>query len=162
MFYMEEGIAFETKLGDGSEATSGIMGKLLGAAMRGITGETIFLTHFTNRGSGKQHVSFAAPYPGTIVPVDLAALGGEVILQKDAFLCAAMGTHITIAFNKKIEAYGTITTKLPKAEQQKARKLAMEILNEKANKDPYFKKVWESQKAFIESYKPYYDLTKFD
>jgi len=104
MFYMEEGIAFETKLGDGSEASSGIMGKLLGAAMRGITGETIFLTHFTNRGSGKQHVSFAAPYPGTIVPVDLAALGGEVILQKDAFLCAAMGTHITIAFNKKLGA----------------------------------------------------------
>jgi TRAP-type mannitol/chloroaromatic compound transport system substrate-binding protein len=68
----------------------------------------------------------------------------------------------SIEFNKKIEAYGTITTKLPKAEQEKARKLGFEILDEKSKKDPYFKKVWESQKAFIEKYKPYNDLTKFD
>ena len=68
----------------------------------------------------------------------------------------------TIKFNKKIEEYGTITTKLPKSEQQKARKLAIEIIDEKAKKDPFFKKVWESQKAFIEKYTPYNDLTKFD
>ncbi len=104
MFFMDEGISFETRLGDGSEASSGLMGKLLSAAMRGIAGESIFLTHFTNQGRGRQRVAFSAPYPGTIVPVDLAALGGEVILQKDAFLCAAMGTHITIAFNKRLGA----------------------------------------------------------
>ncbi len=104
MFFMDEGIAFETKLGDGTEATSGIMGKLLSAAMRGITGESIFLTHFTNRGAGRQRVAFSAPYPGTILPVNLATLGGEVILQRDAFLCAAMGTHISIAFNKRLGA----------------------------------------------------------
>jgi TRAP-type mannitol/chloroaromatic compound transport system substrate-binding protein len=95
------------------------------------------------------------------LPDDLKA-----IVEKAAMAATLQGYadfwQSSIAFNKKIEAYGTITTKLPKAEQQKARKLAMEILNEKANKDPYFKKVWESQKAFIESYKPYYDLTKFD
>ena len=68
----------------------------------------------------------------------------------------------SIEFNKKIEAYGTITTKLPKTEQEKARKLGFEILDEKSKKDPYFKKVWESQKAFIEKYKPYNNLTKFD
>ena len=68
----------------------------------------------------------------------------------------------SIEFNKKIEEYGTITTKLPKAEQDKARKLAFEILEEKSAKDPYFKKVWESQKAFLKKYKPYYNLTKFD
>jgi TRAP-type mannitol/chloroaromatic compound transport system substrate-binding protein len=68
----------------------------------------------------------------------------------------------SIEFNKKIEDYGTITTKLSKADQEKARVLGMEIINEKAAKDAFFKKVWESQKAFIEKYKPYNDLTKFD
>ncbi len=104
MFYMEEGITFETRLGDGSEASSGVLGKLWSAAKRGLTGESIFLTHFTNMGTGKQRVAFSAPYPGTIVPIDLAALGGQVILQKDAFLCAAKGTHITITFNQRLGA----------------------------------------------------------
>ncbi len=104
MFYMEEGITFTTKLGDGSDPSEGVLGKLWSAAKRGLTGESLFLTHFTNSGSGKQHVAFAAPYPGTIVALDLAALGGEVILQKDAFLCAALGTRITIAFTRRLGA----------------------------------------------------------
>jgi TRAP-type mannitol/chloroaromatic compound transport system substrate-binding protein len=95
------------------------------------------------------------------LPADLKA-----IVEKAAMAATFQGYadfwQSTIEFNKKIEAYGTVTTKLPKAEQEKARKLGMEIINEKAAKDPYFKKVWESQKAFIEKYKPYYDLTKFD
>lgn len=90
----------------------------------------------------------------------------KVIVEKAAMAATFQGYadfwQSSIEFNEKIEAYGTITTKLPKAEQEKARKLGMEIINEKAEKDPYFKKVWESQKAFIEKYKPYYDLTKFD
>jgi len=95
------------------------------------------------------------------LPADLKA-----IVEKAAMAATFQGYadfwQSTIEYNKKIEAYGTVTTKLPKAEQEKARKLGMEIINEKAAKDPYFKKVWESQKAFIEKYKPYNDLTKFD
>ena len=102
MMYMDDGIAFETKLGDGSEPSQGFMGKLLSAGARVLTGESLFMTHFTNRGFGKRKVAFAAPYPGSIVPFDLAALGGQVIVQKDAFLCAAMGTKVTMTFNKKI------------------------------------------------------------
>jgi uncharacterized protein (TIGR00266 family) len=104
MMYMEEGLTFESKMGDGSEPDSGMWGKLKGAGKRVITGESLFMTHFTNSGGGRQKVAFAAPYPGKIVPVDLAVLGGRLICQKDAFLCAALGTKVGIAFNKKLGA----------------------------------------------------------
>lgn len=104
MLYMKEGIDFVTKMGDGSEPEKGLFGKLLSAASRKITGESIFITHFTHRGAGKSHVAFAAPYPGTIVPVDLAEIGGSIIVQRDAFLCAALGTKISMHFNQKLGA----------------------------------------------------------
>lgn len=103
MMYMDEGIAFETKMGDGSNPNEGFMGKLLSAGSRLLTGESVFMTHFTNRGSGKQRVAFAAPYPGTVVPIDLAErTNNELIVQKDGFLCAALGTKISITFNKRL------------------------------------------------------------
>ncbi|MCW1886232.1 TIGR00266 family protein [Luteolibacter flavescens] len=104
MNYMEDGIAFETKMGDGSTPNEGFMGKLMAVGKRALTGESIFMTHFTNRGGGKKRVTFAAPYPGTVVPIDLSQQGGELLCQKDAFLCAAMGTQLGIAFNKKLGA----------------------------------------------------------
>ena len=102
MLYMKEGIEFEAKMGDGSEPDKGLFGKLLSAASRKITGESIFITHFTHHGVGKSHVAFAAPYPGTIVPLDLNQLRGSVIVQRDAFLCAALGTKISMHFNRKL------------------------------------------------------------
>ncbi|MWN76391.1 TIGR00266 family protein [Labilibaculum sp. A4] len=104
MLYMKEGIDFQAKMGDGSEPDKGLFGKLLSAASRKITGESIFITHFTHRGTGKSQVAFAAPYPGTIVPIDLEQLGGTVIVQRDAFLCAALGTKISMHFNRKLGA----------------------------------------------------------
>ncbi len=104
MMYMEDGITFETRLGDGSEPSQGFMGKLLSAGSRVLTGESLFMTHFTNRGYGKKKVAFSAPYPGSIVPFNLASYGGQVIVQKDGFLCAAMGTKVTMTFNRKIGA----------------------------------------------------------
>ncbi len=101
MNWMDDGISFEAKMGDGSQPNEGMMGKLFSAAKRTITGESIFLTHFTNSGRGKRRVAFAAPYPGKIIPVDMATIGGELICQKDAFLCAALGTQISIAFTKR-------------------------------------------------------------
>lgn len=102
MNYMEDGIVFETRMGDGSEPDQDIFGKLLSAGKRVISGESLFLTHFTNRGSGKKKVAFAAPYPGKIIPLDLAALGGRFICQKDAFLCAAFGTRLDITFTRRL------------------------------------------------------------
>ena len=102
MMYMEEGIGFESKMGDGSSPDEGFWSKAKQAGKRAITGESLFLTHFTNRGMGKQKVAFAAPYPGKIVAVDLAQSGGRLICQKDAFLCAAMGTKVGVAFNRKL------------------------------------------------------------
>lgn len=104
MMYMKEGITFEAKMGDGSEPGKGLFGKLLSAASRKITGESIFITHFTHRGVGKSHVAFAAPYPGTIIPLELDKLGGSVIVQRDAFLCAALGTKISMHLNRKLGA----------------------------------------------------------
>ena len=104
MLYMEEGIAFEAKMGDGSNPSQGFMSKVLSAGSRLITGESLFLTHFTHRGNGKSKVAFSAPYPGTIIPVDLAKEGGTLIVQKDGFLCAALGTKVSIHFNKKLGA----------------------------------------------------------
>ncbi len=103
MTYMEEGIHFEAKMGDGSEPEQGFFGKVMSVGKRAITGESIFMTHFTHHGAGKSHVAFAAPYPGKIIPIDLATIAGnDLLCQKDAFLCAAHGTKVTLAFNKKI------------------------------------------------------------
>ncbi|WP_245619874.1 TIGR00266 family protein [Desulfobacter vibrioformis] len=104
MNWMEQGIAFEAKMGDGSEADKGLMGKLFSAGKRALTGESLFLTHFTNQAHDKKRVAFSAPYPGKIIPVDMAAIGGHLICQKDAFLCAALGTKVSIAFNRKLGA----------------------------------------------------------
>lgn len=104
MNYMEEGINFEAKMGDGTEATSGMMGKLFGAGKRLLAGESLMITHFTNQGRGKQKVCFAAPYPGKIIPLNLQELGGEVLVQRDGFLCAAFGTKLDIAFTQKLGA----------------------------------------------------------
>jgi uncharacterized protein (TIGR00266 family) len=103
MLYMEDGIQFETKMGDGSQPNQGFMGKLLQAGTRMLTGESLFMTHFTNRGVGKRKVAFSAPYPGTIVPVDLTKINGNTLIaQKDSFLCAALGTSISIQFNQRL------------------------------------------------------------
>jgi uncharacterized protein (TIGR00266 family) len=103
MMYMTPGIQMETVFGDGSGSQkSGLMGALLGAGRRLLTGESLFMTVFTNHGQRKDRVAFAAPYPGKIIPMDLAALGGELVCQKDSFLCAARGVSIGIAFQKRI------------------------------------------------------------
>ncbi len=102
MNYMTGDIRFETRMGDGSE--SSLFGKLWGMGKRALTGESLFMTHFTNGGHSRQQVAFAAPYPGSVVPVDLGQTGGRLICQKDSFLCAAHGTRIGIAFSKRIGA----------------------------------------------------------
>ena len=102
MNYMDDGISFEAKMGDGSRPNEGVFGKLFSAGKRVITGESIFMTHFSNTGRGKKRVAFAAPYPGKIIPIDMADSGGELFCQKDAFLCAALGTRIDIAFTKRL------------------------------------------------------------
>ncbi len=102
MMYMGPGIEFETRMGDGSE--SGVMGKLFGAAKRAMTSESLFLTHFKNKSKHVDRVAFAAPYPGQIKAVDLGELGGELLAQKDAFLCAAKGTKLSVAFTKRLGA----------------------------------------------------------
>jgi len=104
MNWMEQGIEFEAKMGDGSEADKGFMGKLFSAGKRTLTGESLFLTHFTNQAHDKKRVAFSAPYPGKIIPVNMAAIGGQLICQKDAFLCAALGTKVSITFNQKLGA----------------------------------------------------------
>jgi uncharacterized protein (TIGR00266 family) len=106
MMYMTHGIEMETKFGDGSDADQGggFLGKALSAAKRVVTGESLFMTHFTAHAQGKSHVAFAAPYPGRIVPFDLSALGGEILCERDAFLCAAKGTEVGIAFSKRFGA----------------------------------------------------------
>lgn len=103
MTYMEEGIVFEAKMGDGSNPEEGFMDKMFNVGKRLFTGESLFLTHFTNQGSGKKKVAFSAPYPGTIQALNLAKLaGGSIYCQKDAFLCAAKGTKLDIAFTKRL------------------------------------------------------------
>ena len=100
--YMEDGITFEARMGDGSKPSGGLFDALLNVGKRVLTGESIFLTHFTNQGPAKRRAAFAAPYPGKIVPLNLAAHGGRFICQKDAFLCAALGTSITITLQRKL------------------------------------------------------------
>jgi len=102
MNYMEDGITFEARMGDGSEPDQGMLSKMLNMGKRAITGESLFLTHFTNRGAGKRRVAFAAPYPGKILALDLAKLGGRFTCQKDAFLCAAFGTKLDITFTQRL------------------------------------------------------------
>ena len=102
MMYMEDQVRFQTKMGDGSDPNQSLMGKLISAGTRVLTGESLFVTHFTNHGTRKQKVAFAAPYPGKIVPIELGMLGGSLIVQKDGFLCAAKGTKISITLNRRI------------------------------------------------------------
>ena len=102
MMYMEDGIEMETIFGDGSSQNSGFLGALMGAGKRLLTGESLFMTVFQNRRAGRSKVAFGAPYPGKIIPLHLAELGGEIIAQKDSFLCAAKGVSVGIAFNKRI------------------------------------------------------------
>lgn len=102
MVYMEDGITFEAMMGDGSRPNQGMMGKLLQAGSRIITGESLFITHFTNNGYGKKRIAFAAPYPGTIIPIDLNQVRNSLIVQKDGFLCAAFGTRLSLFLNRKI------------------------------------------------------------
>jgi uncharacterized protein (TIGR00266 family) len=100
--YMDEGIKMETIFGDGSQQTGGFMGKIWSAGKRLLTGESLFMTAFTHTGHGKARVAFASPYPGKIIPMDLSLLGGRVICQKDAFLCAAKGVSVGIEFQRKL------------------------------------------------------------
>ncbi|MGG0410397.1 TIGR00266 family protein [Peribacillus simplex] len=105
LMMMEDQIKMETIFGDGSSnSDSGMMGKLFGAGKRLLTGESLFMTAFTNEGRDKKHVSFASPYPGKIIPMDLSELGGKIICQKDAFLAAAKGVSVGIEFQRKIGA----------------------------------------------------------
>jgi len=101
MMYMQAGIEMDTVFGDGSQQ-GGLFGKLMGAGKRLLTGETLFTTVFQNTATSKQRVAFAAPYPGKIVPIDLRALGGTLLCQKDSFLCAAKGVSLGIAFQQKL------------------------------------------------------------
>jgi len=103
MNYMEDGITFEAKMGDGSSA-EGFFGSLLGAGKRVLAGESLFMTHFTNRHPEKRRVAFAAPYPGHIIPIDLSEMNDNLLCQKEAFLCAARGTTVSIAFNRRLGA----------------------------------------------------------
>lgn len=105
MLFMEDGIQFDTKMGDGSNTTQSMFDKLLSAGSRLLSGESLFLTHFTNRGNKKAKVGFSAPYPGTVIPVELSSCpNNELVVQKDGFLCAAFGTKLSIVFNRKIGA----------------------------------------------------------
>jgi len=104
MMYIENGIQMDTIFGDGSQQNKGFIGALVGAGKRLLTGESLFMTVFHNEGNGKRVAAFGAPYPGKIQPVHLAEVGGELICQKDSFLCAAKGVSIGIAFTKRFGA----------------------------------------------------------
>ncbi len=104
MMFMDASIEMDTVFGDGSKQQGGLFGKLLGAGKRLITGESLFTTIYTNQGTGKRRVAFAAPYPGKILPMNLAELGGTLMCQKDSFLCAARGVSLGIAFQKRLGA----------------------------------------------------------
>ena len=102
MNYMEDGITYESKMGDGSAADQGFMSKLFSAGKRVITGESVFMTHFSNKSSVKRRVAFAAPFPGSIIPINMLDVDEQIICQKDSFLAAALGTEVSIAFNRKL------------------------------------------------------------
>jgi len=100
--FMDDGIEMETVFGDGSQQSGGIFGKLMGAGKRLLTGESLFMTAFTNTGFNKSRVTFAGPYAGKIMALDLQQLGGKVICQKDSYLCAAKGVSVGIEFQRKL------------------------------------------------------------
>ncbi|HKL02116.1 MAG TPA: AIM24 family protein, partial [Cryomorphaceae bacterium] len=102
LMYMDAAVEMRTIFGDGSNQDAGFLGKLMSAGKRVLTGESLFLTAYTNIGAGKRHVSFAAPYPGKVIAFDLFAQGGKIICQKDSFLCAAKGVQVGIEFQKRI------------------------------------------------------------
>ncbi len=102
MMYMEDGVDMETVFGDGSQQQNGVLGALMGAGKRLLTGESLFMTVFINRSAARKKVAFGAPYPGKIVAIHLAELGGELVAQKDSFLAAAKGVSIGIAFQRKL------------------------------------------------------------
>lgn len=99
---MEDGVQMQTIFGDGSQQQSGFMGKLFSAGKRLLTGESLFMTAYTNAAGGKKRVTFASPYPGKIIAMDLSQLEGKIICQKDSFLCAAKGVAVGIEFQKKL------------------------------------------------------------
>ncbi|MBD0364480.1 MAG: TIGR00266 family protein [Flavisolibacter sp.] len=99
---MDDGIQMQTIFGDGTGQDRGFLGKLMSAGKRVLTGESLFMTAFTNAGQGKKRVTFASPYPGKITAMDLMQLGGKMICQKDAFLCAAKGVSVGIEFQRKL------------------------------------------------------------
>lgn len=102
LFYMEDGVAMDTVFGDGRGVRAGLLDKLLGAGRRLITGESLFVTVYTNGAAARRRVAFAAPYPGKILAMDLARLGGQLVCQRDAFLCAARGVAIGVAFQRRL------------------------------------------------------------
>lgn len=102
MSWMHPDISYNAKMGDGSETNEGFLGKVMKAGGRLLTGESLFMTHFTNEGDEKRQIAFGSPYPGQIMPMNLAKLGNVVHCQKDAFLCSAYGTKVSISFQKKI------------------------------------------------------------
>lgn len=104
MMFMTPGVTMETRLGDASAESQGLLGKVLSAGKRVLTGESLFMTTFTGQGPGKQRVAFAAPYPGKVVPMDLTQLGGELLCQRNSFLCAARGVSIGVALTRRIGA----------------------------------------------------------
>ncbi|OQP58482.1 TIGR00266 family protein [Niastella populi] len=99
---MDDGIQMETIFGDGAKPNTGFFGKLMSAGKRILTGESLFMTAFSNVGQGKKKVSFASPYPGKIIPIDLMDFGGKIVAQKDSFLCAAKGVSVGIEFQRKL------------------------------------------------------------
>src|SRR5690606_31050183 len=101
LMYMDDQIQMQTLLGDGSQRQESIMGKLWSAGKRVLTGESLFMTAYTNTGIGKRQVTFASPYPGKIIPMDLSQLNGRIVCQKQSFLCAAKGTSVGIEFQRK-------------------------------------------------------------
>lgn len=101
---MDNGIEMQTIFGDGSQQNTGVLGKLFSAGKRLLTGENLFMTAYTNIGQGKKQVTFASPYPGRIIPLDLYHIGGKIICQKDSFLCAAKGVSVGIEFQRKLGA----------------------------------------------------------
>lgn len=102
MNYIEQGIHYESKMGDGSQVNEGFFSSVFNAGKRMISGESLFMTHFTNKGHSKSRVAFSAPFPGSIIPIDMAKEGQEVYCQKDSFLAAAKGTEVSIAFNRRL------------------------------------------------------------
>ena len=102
MMHMSSDIKMDTIFGDGSKKNSGILGSLFSAGKRMLTGENLFMTVFSNTGHGKSHATFASPYPGKIIPINLQELQGKIVCQKDAFLCAAKGVSVGIEFQKKL------------------------------------------------------------